>query len=928
MPFDFTLLKDVPTISDAANAKYALVVSETSNSQNSIKKQAVEKLDTNLLKLDYIDVTNDFIQNNDETDSTSVLNYITSTLKPIISSGQCVAKNYFISLDPDYYFIKTFGPIDGICHIVQRYNKIVGTITEYKYNGTDLISEIRYAPNKLFIDTFTEFSRGLGVYNLRLNKLEFNTPTIGTVCLSSDNTQSVSDPVINLSLLNTDGITISNLVRINGVSNPINDADAVNKKYVDDLYNELNSNEFNSLTANSITTGIASFKNYAEFYYSGAESVTMMSPAYGELRVEDQDSNPVSITNVRAGSRDLDVVNFGQMKSYLAEELNDFYNNFDPEVSLNWSDIVGKPDIFTYDSEHGTWSIGLEHIYDFPTYIGQDFIQTPYVVGGTITGAELIGGSLTIDASLYPVVKDDIPNNADDYFYINADGKRIAPGIYVKDKTGRDTFKVDSNGDVSITGRVQIVGEGSSINWDSLTATGQSPWGQDIEDLNRDIDHLYNLTESAKASVFYCTCSTAGNTKNKKVTLSNSDYFPVNGNKPLTGTCICVKFSYANKSDNTTLQIDGVTSAFTIKAGGSALTKQSVYNWISGTDVTFVFDGTNWVMMGSSLGSILGAWCAENNITLINGARIATGTIDANSIRANSITAKQIQTGAITANMISTGTLNADNISLGANDCGYFKKYQGNNGIGDTVGIKMESPSDSYYVAVSNKGVKLNAADSAFYITSTDSGLNVENEKFHMGVRIPDVAYNESTNITTGRSELYATYKNDTGNNRRKSSVQVIAHKDSENAEPEVLLQSWRFNDSGGTSNYIQITPSTIVASTSLSTPSDASLKKDISYDISSYKAAYKELKPASFLYLSQDNSKKHVGFIAQDVEEAFNSQGIDINSTSIVSKIDDKYSLAYSELIALNTAIIQDLMDDIEKLNKRLQDLESNNLK
>ena len=124
----------------------------------------------------------------------------------------------------------------------------------------------------------------------------------------------------------------------------------------------------------------------------------------------------------------------------------------------------------------------------------------------------------------------------------------------------------------------------------------------------------------------------------------------------------------------------------------------------------------------------------------------------------------------------------------------------------------------------------------------------------------------------------------------------------------------------------MQITPSAIVVSTSLSTPSDANLKKDISYDISSYKAAYKELKPASFLYLSQDNCKKHVGFIAQDVEEAFNNQGIDINSTSIVSKLDDKYSLAYSELIALNTAIIQDLMDDIEKLNKRLQELESNN--
>lgn len=926
MPFDFTLLKDVPTISDAANAKYALVVSETSNSQNSIKKQAVEKLDTNLLKSDYIDATNDFIQNNDETDSASVLNYITSTLKPIISSGQCVAKNYYISLDPDYYFIKTFGPIDGICHIVQRYNKIDGAITEYKYNGTDLISEIHYTPNKLLIDTFTEFSNGLGVHNLAIDRLEFNAPTIGTVCLSSSNTQSALDPIINLSLLNTEGSTISNLVRVNGISNPINDADAVNKKYVDDLYNKLNSNEFDSLTANSIITGHVSFKNYAEFYYNNEASVAVKSPAYGKLLVEDQDGGPVSITNVRAGSGDSDVVNFGQLKSYLAEELNDFYNNFDPEVSLNWSDIVGKPDIFIYDSEHGTWSIGLEHIYDFPTYIGQDFIQTPYVVGGTITGAELIGGSLTIDASLYPVVKDDTPYNADDYFYINAEGKRIAPGIYVKDKTGRDTFKVDSNGDVSITGRVQIVGEGSSINWDSLTMAGQSPWDNDVSGLSSAVDDLRSLVGSAKASVFYCTCSTAASTSNKKIILNSSSNFPVTENTPLTGTCICVKFTYANKSNNTTLQIDGVTNAFMIKAGGSPLTAQSVYNWVNGTDVTFVFDGTNWVMIGSSLGSIIGSWCAENNITLINGARIATGTIDANSIKTNSITAKQIQSGAITANMISTGTLNADNISLGANDCGYFKKYQGNNGIGDTVGIKMESPVDRYYVAVSNRGVKLNADDSEFYITSSDGKFNVSNDNFHMGVHVPDTVYDKPTNTTTGKTELYSTYKNNDGLDRSKSSIQVITHKYGESTEPSILLKSWLYNSSGGTDSHMLISSSGIWSSKAISTSSDANLKKDISYDISSYKAAYKELKPASFLYLNQDNNKKHIGFIAQDVEEAFNNQGIDINSTGIVSKLNNEYSLAYSELIALNTAIIQDLMNDIEKLNKRLQELESNN--
>lgn len=924
MPFDFTLLKDVPIVSDVINAKYALVVSETSNSQNGVKKQAVEKLDTNLLKSDYIDVTNDFIQNSDNTSSTSVLNYITSTLKPIVSSGQCIAKNYYISLNPDYYFIKTFGPIDGICHVIQRYNKLNGAIIEYKYNGTDLISEIRYAPNKLLINTFTEFSKGLNAYSLRINELGFNTPTVGTICLSGSNTQSASDPVVNLSLLNAEGNVISNSVRVTGISSPINDTDAVNKKYVDNIYNELSSNEFDTLTADSIITGPISFKNYAEFYYDDDVSVTMKSSAPGELHLGNKSNGPVTITNVLAGSRDLDIVNYGQLKSYMAKELDDFYKNFDPDLDVNWDDITGKPDIFIYDPEHGKWYVGLDRIYNLPTYIGRDFIQTPYVVGGTITGAELIGGSLTIDASLYPVVKDDTPYNADDYFYINAEGKRIAPGIHVIDEEGRDTFKVDSHGNVFITGQVQIVGQGSMIDWDSLTTTGRQPWAGDIDSVRHDINDLYNLTESAKASVIYCTCSTASASSNKIVTFSGIDHFPVNGNTPLTGTCICVKFYNANTSSNTTLQITDVTDKITIKAGGSNLTAQSAYNWVNGTDVTFVFDGTNWVMVGSSLGSILGAWCYNNNVTLINGAKIATGTIDANSIKANSITARQIQAGAITADMITAGTLNAGNIKLGAKNCGYFQKYDGSNGIGDTIGIKMQSSADSYYVAVSNKGVKLNANNSAFYITDSDSKLNIEEENFNSGVHIPGTTYDESNKIA-GKSELYSIYKDSEGKDRCKSSIQVITHKYGE-TEPKILLKSVLYNNSSETENHIQISPSGIQSSTSISTSSDANLKKDISYDISSYKAAYKELKPASFLYLSQNDNKKHIGFIAQDVEKALNSQGIDINSTGIVSKLDDTYSLAYSELIALNTAIIQDLIADIEKLNKKLQELESNN--
>ena len=93
----------------------------------------------------------------------------------------------------------------------------------------------------------------------------------------------------------------------------------------------------------------------------------------------------------------------------------------------------------------------------------------------------------------------------------------------------------------------------------------------------------------------YCTCYTASSTANKTVT--------VTGFVLETGARVTVKFSNSNTASNPTLNVDngsGYTGARAIKYRGTSSVSDSsnYYRWQSGDIVDFVYDGTNWVMVG------------------------------------------------------------------------------------------------------------------------------------------------------------------------------------------------------------------------------------------------------------------------------------------------------------------------------------------
>ncbi|WP_346878755.1 MULTISPECIES: phage tail spike protein [unclassified Clostridium] len=108
----------------------------------------------------------------------------------------------------------------------------------------------------------------------------------------------------------------------------------------------------------------------------------------------------------------------------------------------------------------------------------------------------------------------------------------------------------------------------------------------------------------------------------------------------------------------------------------------------------------------------------------------------------------------------------------------------------------------------------------------------------------------------------------------------------------------------------------------------------------------YENLKPISYELINGHSGRKHYGFIAQDVEDAMDVAGLDykdmallqkapmdakgneIDPTSIVDYstderiVDYEYSLAYTEMISINTHMIQKLRAEITQLKNEINEI------
>ena len=114
-------------------------------------------------------------------------------------------------------------------------------------------------------------------------------------------------------------------------------------------------------------------------------------------------------------------------------------------------------------------------------------------------------------------------------------------------------------------------------------------------------------------------------------------------------------------------------------------------------------------------------------------------------------------------------------------------------------------------------------------------------------------------------------------------------------------------------------------------TGSDARLKHSVAYDLSQrYADFYRSLRPARFKFYNGKSDRYHTGFVAQDMKQALTDGGLTTQDLAALVQTDynpetgegGQYSVRYSELIALNTAMIQSLMTEVDTLKAEVRAL------
>lgn len=133
--------------------------------------------------------------------------------------------------------------------------------------------------------------------------------------------------------------------------------------------------------------------------------------------------------------------------------------------------------------------------------------------------------------------------------------------------------------------------------------------------------------------------------------------------------------------------------------------------------------------------------------------------------------------------------------------------------------------------------------------------------------------------------------------------------------------------------NSIYVARSGCFASEEITIGSDSRIKNSITYDVNKYEPFFRNLKPAMFRLNSGQSGRFHIGFIAQDVEEALLDAGMTTDDFAgfvrsagegdVHGDCENQCFLRYQNFIALNTCMIQSALKEIDRLRQEIQDLQ-----
>lgn len=134
----------------------------------------------------------------------------------------------------------------------------------------------------------------------------------------------------------------------------------------------------------------------------------------------------------------------------------------------------------------------------------------------------------------------------------------------------------------------------------------------------------------------------------------------------------------------------------------------------------------------------------------------------------------------------------------------------------------------------------------------------------------------------------------------------------------------------GGQAVYV--TSSGCYSSVEFAQGSDRRIKNSIIYDMDKYSQFFMNLQPTAFRLNNGSSGRYHIGFIAQDVEQAILSAGMDTKDfagfvrsaglNDVHDEYEDQCYLRYDNFIALNTFMIQKLYRRIDELESKINSM------
>lgn len=205
----------------------------------------------------------------------------------------------------------------------------------------------------------------------------------------------------------------------------------------------------------------------------------------------------------------------------------------------------------------------------------------------------------------------------------------------------------------------------------------------------------------------------------------------------------------------------------------------------------------------------------------------------------------------------------------------------------------------------------------------------------NLTIKSPTLTLNTTNTITSARSLRFANAKYVTGTNTSGTAYDVAG------------LSSANTINLGHASLTTVIRGSSVRLGSGSGTvvTSDQNLKTDIQDIDEKYIAFFKQLQPKTYKYKLGNAKRPHIGFIAQEVEQALNYSGLTTDDFAGIcieevkyaeendyDEFDDMnyaykqglekiYSLRYEEFISLNTRMIQEVMTENEVLKSKVQE-------